>query len=84
MAISKKKSDFMSFKTPGLRNLITKQNTLGHNADKTLDEIIDNYSDGGTHRAEFGNIAPTIHALDLSPSEKADLKEFLLNGLLTN
>jgi|GEM_PF-534452 len=83
MAVTGSKADFMAFKTPGLRNLRGKENTLGHDGTKTLDEIIDNYSDGGTHRNHFDNVATTITALGLTTSEKLDLKDFLLNGLVS-
>jgi cytochrome c peroxidase len=84
MAITRNRADFMAFKTPGLRNLAGKQNTLGHDGTKTLDEVIENYSEGGTHRALFDNLAPTVTALGLSAIEKTDLKDFLLNGLMSN
>jgi len=84
MAVTLNKADFMAFKTPGLRNLAGKENTLGHDGTKTLDAVIENYSEGGTHRAKFNNLAPTVTALGLSTSEKADLKDFLLNGLVSN
>ena len=83
MAVTGSKADFMAFKTHGLRNLRGKENTLGHDGTKTLDEIIDNYSDGGTHRNHFDNVATTITALGLTTSEKLDLKDFLLNGLVS-
>lgn len=84
MAVTGNRADFMAFKTPGLRNLIGRQSTLGHDGTKTLDEVIENYSEGGTHRALFDNLAPTVTALSLNSSQKADLKDFLLNGLISN
>jgi cytochrome c peroxidase len=84
MAVTGNKADFMAFKTPGLRNLAGKENSLGHDGTKTLDEVIGNYSEGGTHRELFDNLAPTVTALGLRSTEKTDLKDFLLNGLISN
>ena len=81
MGVTGNNEDFMAFKTPGLRNLDGKENNLGHDGTKTLDEVIENYSNGGTHRAVFDNVAPTLTAIGLTQSEKDDLKDFLLNGL---
>ena len=73
-------NDNAKFKTPSLRNLIYSAPYMYDGRFKTLDEVIDHYSTGVT-------ISSTIDPLmelqanggsNLTPSEKADLKAFLL------
>jgi len=73
-------NDNGKFKTPSLRNLAYSAPYMHDGRFKTLDEVIDHYSSGVT-------ISATIDPLmelqanggsNLSPSEKADLKAFLL------
>ncbi|MGB0887608.1 MAG: cytochrome-c peroxidase [Vicingaceae bacterium] len=73
-------NDNAKFKTPSLRNLIYTAPYMHDGRFKTLDEVIDHYSTGVT-------ISSTIDPLmelqsnggsNLTPTEKADLKAFLL------
>ena len=74
-------NDEAKFKTPSLRNLAYSAPYMHDGRFKTLDEVIEHYSTGVT-------ISPTIDPLmelqanggsNLTPSEKADLKAFLLS-----
>ncbi len=69
------------FKTPSLRNLAFTAPYMHDGRFQTLDEVIDHYSEGLTHSP---TIDPLMKAVDqggvhLSPSEKEDLKAFLLS-----
>ena len=70
---------FGAFKTPGLRNVLLTAPYMHDGSLGTLEEVIDFYNKGGTHKA---NLDKLIQPLNLTPGEKADLIAFL--GALTS
>lgn len=66
-----------AFKIPTLRN-VEKTAPYMHNGSlKTLEEVLDFYAKGGGHTLGVPNIDDKIRKFDLSPTERADLIEFL-------
>ena len=74
-----KSAKFGAFKTPGLRNVLLTAPYMHDGSIGTLEEVIDFYDKGGTHKA---NIDKLIKPLGLTDEEKADLVAFL--GALTS
>ena len=72
--ITQKASDIAKFKVPTLRNVAVSPPYMHDGSLLTLEDVIDAYVAGGRGNA---NTDPTIHPLDLSTSEKADLLAFL-------
>lgn len=73
--VTKNAADLNKFKTPTLRNL---QDTFPYMHDgryRTLDEVIEYYNRGGDGAPGQD---PRVRALNLSASEKGDLKAFLM------
>jgi cytochrome c peroxidase len=66
--------DLGKFKVPGLRNVAASAPYMHDGSLATLEDVIDHYARGGS-----GHVAtdPTIHALTLSPDQRADLLAFL-------
>jgi cytochrome c peroxidase len=72
--ITLKASDFGKFKVPTLRNVAVSAPYMHEGALATLDDVIDSYVAGGRGHP---NTDPTIVPLDLTPTDKADLRAFL-------
>jgi len=72
--ITLKASDFGKFKVPTLRNVAVSAPYMHDGALATLDDVIDSYVAGGRGHH---NTDPTIVPLDLTQSDKADLRAFL-------
>ncbi|MGA7981616.1 MAG: cytochrome c peroxidase [Chromatiaceae bacterium] len=68
-------ADWGRFKTPTLRNLADTPPYMHDGRYRTLDEVIEHYNRGGDG---VRNQDPRIKPLDLSDSEKQDLKAFLM------
>lgn len=89
-SVSKKATDKGTYRVPSLRNLAYTAPYMHDGRFKTIDEVIDQYSEG-VHYSP--NISPLMHhvsagGVQLTPSEKQALKAFLLTlsdeSLLTN
>jgi cytochrome c peroxidase len=65
-----------AFKTPTLRNIAQRAPYMHNGSEKTLDDVIEYYNQGG--RVRRPSIAFDVRPLRLSRREKSDLKEFLL------
>ena len=74
-----KSANFGAFKTPGLRNVLLTAPYMHDGSIGTLEEVIDFYDKGGTHKE---NLDKLMKPLDLTDNEKADLIAFL--GALTS
>ena len=68
-----------AFKTPGLRNTLLTAPYMHDGSLGTLEEVIDFYDKGGTHKE---NLDKLMQPLNLSADEKSDLIAFL--GALTS
>ncbi len=68
------------FKTPSLRNLSFTAPYMHDGRFTTLDEVIDHYSEGLVHSSTIDPLMKNVSygGVQLNPSEKADLKAFLL------
>ncbi len=73
--ITHDEADWGRFKTPTLRNLADTPPYMHDGRYRTLDEVIEHYNRGGDG---VRNQDPRIKPLDLSDSEKQDLKAFLM------
>lgn len=89
-SVSQKPTDKGTYRIPSLRNLAYTAPYMHDGRFKTIDEVIDQYSEG-VHYSP--NISPLMHhvsagGVQLTPSEKQALKAFLLTlsdeSLLTN
>ncbi len=76
--------DAHAFKTPTVRNVLRTAPYFHHGAFRTLEQVVEFYDRGGGRgvRLSVPNQDPDVRKLDLSPSEKASLLEFLRVGLL--
>ena len=79
-AITGNPSDIGAYKAPTLRNLVFTAPYMRDGSFKTIDEVIDFYSSGLVWSP---SISPLMHhiatgGVQLTPSQKADLKAFLL------
>lgn len=77
-AVSKLGGDRGSFKTPTLREISRSGPYMHDGSMKTLDEVIEHYNKGGIQNPWLDE---EIFALELSDTEKKDLKTFLVEGL---
>jgi cytochrome c peroxidase len=77
--ITERASDHGKFKVPSLRNVAVTAPYMHDGSLATLEDVVEHYSKGGQGHP---NTDPTIHALDLTDGEKADLAAFL--GTLTD
>lgn len=73
-------SDLGAYKAPTLRNLVFRAPYMHDGRFKTIDEVLNFYSSGLVYSP---SISPLMHhiatgGVQLTPSEKADLKSFLL------
>lgn len=74
--VTKDKADWKKFKTPTLRNLADTAPYMHDGRYPTLDAVIEHYNRGGD---KVENQDARIKPLDLSATEKVDLKAFLLS-----
>lgn len=72
--ISKDEKETGAFKTPTIRNVALSAPYMHDGSQKTLEEVVEHYSKGGTPNQW---LSPKIKKLDLKPEEKADLVEFM-------
>jgi cytochrome c peroxidase len=72
--ITERTSDRGKFKVPSLRNVAVTAPYMHDGALATLEDVVDHYAKGGQGHP---NTDPTIHSLDLTTQEKADLVAFL-------
>jgi len=72
--ITERAADRGKFKVPSLRNVGVTAPYMHDGSLATLSDVVDHYARGGRGSS---NTDPTIHALDLTESEKADLVAFL-------
>jgi cytochrome c peroxidase len=72
--VTLKDSDLGRFKVPTLRNVAVSAPYMHDGSLATLDDVIDAYVAGGRGHP---NTDPTIHPLDLSADDRADLRAFL-------
>jgi len=78
-AVTKKHSDIGSYRAPSLRNIAVTPPYMHDGRFKTLDEVIDFYSDG-LHASPY--VHPLMHKINdggarLTPNQKQQLKAFL-------
>ncbi len=73
-AITEKPSDRGKFKVPSLRNVAVTAPYMHDGSLETLEAVVEHYAKGGQGHP---NTDPTIHPLELSAQEKADLVAFL-------
>lgn len=74
-------NDNGKFKTPSLRNLFFTAPYMHDGRFATLDEVIDHYSEGLVNSSTIDPLMKSIldGGVQLTPSEKSDLKAFLLS-----
>jgi cytochrome c peroxidase len=72
--ITEKESDRGKFKVPSLRNIAVTAPYMHDGSLETLEDVIEHYAKGGQGHP---NTDPTIHPLELTAQEKADLVAFL-------
>lgn len=72
--VTERASDEGKFKVPSLRNVALTAPYMHDGSLGTLEEVVDHYAQGGQGHP---NTDPTIHALELSDSDKAALVAFL-------
>lgn len=72
--VTLKDSDFGKFKVPTLRNVAVTAPYMHDGSLATLSEVIEAYAQGGRGHPKTD---PTIHPLDLTEEDKADLLAFL-------
>jgi cytochrome c peroxidase len=72
--ITERPSDRGKFKVPSLRNVAVTAPYMHDGAFTTLEEVIDHYSRGGEGHP---NTDPTIHEVDFTEQERAELAAFL-------
>ena len=72
--ITERPSDRGKFKVPSLRNVAVTAPYMHDGSLATLEDVVEHYAKGGRGHP---NTDPTIHALDLSAQERADLVAFL-------
>lgn len=77
-AISKLGGDRGSFKTPTLREIARTAPYMHDGSQKTLEDVVDHYNKGGVANDQLDE---EIYELHLTPQEKADLVQFLKEGL---
>ena len=79
-AITGNPADNGKFKTPSLRNLTFTEPYMHDGRFATLDDVIDHYSEGLVNSSTIDPLMKSIGqgGVQLTPSEKADLKAFLL------
>jgi cytochrome c peroxidase len=78
-AITGNPADRGKFRTPSVRDVALHPRFMHSGQFTTLDEVIDFYERGG----DFSdNIDPFLNAISLSQQERADLLDFLVNGLV--
>lgn len=77
--ITKKFIHAFSFKTPSIRNIEYTYPYMHNGAYRTLDQVIEFYNKGGSSagRQKIENQTLPFDSLQLSQSEKADIKSFL-------
>jgi len=78
-AITKREEDRGAFKTPTLRDIARTGPYMHDGSLKTLEEVVEHYSKGGTPNKWLHQ---DVRKLDLTPTEKKNLVDFLkaLNG----
>lgn len=83
-SVTHREVDAHAFKTPTVRNVLRTAPYFHHGAFRTLEQVVEFYDRGGGRgfRLSVPNQDPDVRKLDLSPSEKASLLEFLRGGLL--
>lgn len=64
-----------AFKTPTLRNAAQRAPFMHDGSEKTLEEVVELYNQGG--RVKRGSLSSLIKPLDLTATEKSDLVAFL-------
>tara|TARA_R110001592_G_scaffold107256_1_gene300372 strand:+ start:1187 stop:2281 length:1095 start_codon:yes stop_codon:yes gene_type:complete len=74
-------NDNGKFKTPSLRNLAFTAPYMHDGRFATLDDVINHYSEGLVHSSTIDPLMKSVGSggVHLSPSDKADLKAFLLS-----
>ncbi len=72
--ITKDEKDKGAFKTPTIRNVALSAPYMHDGSQKTLEEVVEHYSKGGTPNPTLSN---KIKKLDLKPEDKSDLVEFM-------
>lgn len=72
--ITEKESDRGKFKVPSLRNVAVTAPYMHDGSIETLEAVVEHYAKGGEGHP---NTDPTIHPLELTAQEKADLVAFL-------
>ena len=72
-------SDIGRFKTPSLRNLLTRNSFMHNGKISTLAEVVEFYNRGGDFSSP--NLDPRIQPLFLSETQKSSLVAFLGHGL---
>ncbi|MFI5361587.1 MAG: cytochrome-c peroxidase [Elusimicrobiota bacterium] len=77
--VTKDDKDRGAFKTPTLRNLADTAPYMHDGSQKTLDDVVEFYDDGGEKNPHLDG---RIHRLGLTPAEREDIVAFLnaLNG----
>ncbi len=78
MQVTGDPADLGKFKTPGLHNVADTAPYMHDGSLATLEEVVEHYDRGGTPNA---NLDPQIFPLNLTEQEKADLVEFMRQGL---
>ncbi|HEX5754450.1 MAG TPA: cytochrome c peroxidase [Archangium sp.] len=73
-AITERPSDRGKFKVPSLRNVAVTAPYMHDGSLATLEDVVEHYSQGGQGHP---NTDPTLHPLELTAQEKADLAAFL-------
>jgi len=76
---TKQEKDKGAFKTPGLRDVALHAPYMHDGSQKTLEEVIEFYDQGGEANPQLD---PLVRKLNLTPQEKTDLVNFMkaLNG----
>jgi len=79
-SVTGKSIDIGAYKAPTLRNLIFTAPYMHDGRFKTIDEVIEQYSSGVEGSPYINPLMHHVitHGIQLTPSEKADLKAFLL------
>jgi cytochrome c peroxidase len=77
-AVTKDPKDKGKFKTPTVRNVAASAPYMHDGSQKTLEEVVDFYAKGGHPNP---NLDEKIKKLDLTDQDKADLVEFMKQGL---
>lgn len=76
--VTKQEKDRGAFKTPTLRNVALSPPYMHDGSQKTLEEVIEWYDEGG-HKNPW--LSDKMKPLNLTPQEKSDLLAFMVEGL---